>query len=148
MKIKLTNSALGSVQITDVGAVTTPKLTRQGITLEYDVEKTLADTAENTASLESGQIAAQIAAGNVTLVADSQSIIAADCASYTATNLQTAFVLPSGKTFDTTRPNLIHVYQQGLLLAKSGVYTVTNATTITLTTGATTGDKIQIMWFK
>lgn len=148
MIVKLTNAALSKVDINDIGAVTSPKLTRKPVALPYNQSVTIPDTAEAVASLMSGELRKQITAGNVTVETGSAFISAADSASYTATAGQTLFTLPTGKSFDTSRAHLIHVFQQGLLLKKTGDYTVTNSTSITLASGATVGDDVQIIWSK
>jgi len=66
---------------------------------------------------------------------------------YTATNLQTVFTY----TFQIFETSEIDVYQDGTLLTETTDYTVTNSTlptiggTITLVTGATTGDLIALV---
>lgn len=148
MIVKLTNAALGSIQINDVGEVTSPKLTRKPVSLPYNQSVTLADSPEAAASLASGDLAKQVAAGNVTVEAPSAFITGADSASFTATAGQTVFTLPTGKSMDTTRPHLVHVFQAGAILPKTGAYTLTSATVVTLTSGATLDDDVQIIWTK
>lgn len=145
MIVKLTNADLGSVQINDIGKVRSPKLTREPVNLPYNQSVTIPDTEDSVASLQSGELKKQIDAGNVTVETGSFLATQGFSQSFTATNLQTVFTLTGGRTMNTARPDLIHVFQEGLLLPKTGAYTVTSSTVITLATGATTGDNVQII---
>lgn len=150
MQVTMTNTAKASVQINDVGAVRTPKLTRDGKSLKLDTLTTLPDDEVTLASLQTGELSKAVLAGDVTVNTQPKTATNRYKQVFTATNLQTVFTLTVG-TMDTTRPELVDVFQQGLLknrAAGAGNYVVTNGTTITLGTGATTSDIIQVIFWK
>lgn len=59
---------------------------------------------------------------------------------FTATSGQTSFTISGGYL-----PTLVEVYQNGVLLVNGTDVTVTSGTVVVLTTGATTGDIIQVI---
>lgn len=154
MKVTLTNTAKGKLFVSDVGEVRTPKLTRNGATLTLNTLTTLPDDEATLASLKTGELSKAVLAGDITINEQPATITQRYKQVFTATNAQTAFVLTGDLTMDTTRPDLVDVYQgapDGALLkraAGAGNYQVTNATTITLGTGATTGDTVTVIFYK
>ena len=68
---------------------------------------------------------------------------------YTATNNQTAFTgNDDNSSFLSYVSGAIQVFLNGVLLDPETDYTATNGATVTLTSGAATGDYLQIIAFK
>lgn len=148
MKVKLTNADLGSAFIPDVGEFK-PVQTRQGVTLQYDVEKELADDAATLASVQAGGLKKLIDAGDLTVTEETAAITAMHSHSETATASQTTVTLAAGYV---TGNKSLHVYVDGALQPKpdsaASTYAETSATVVTFDSALTGGEDLQFIWSK
>lgn len=150
MILKMTNSAYGKLRISDVGEITTPKLTHGGIDLPYDTEVTLADDAKTAASMASGELAAAIAAGDVTVVDAAGAYAPRQLTQHAAATAgQTVFTITEGYTAGN---DSLHVYVEGSLQPKpsspAATYVETDTNTVTFSAGLTLDDDVQFIWSK